>query len=278
MTTISFITVNYRCRDLLQRLLDSVSTLDSLPALEWIIVDNSPEPERLSETLRWPSQIERTVVIDNPRNTGFGAGCNLGAACAVGEILLFINPDCRFAGGTMMVIMEKLIADDKVAAVGPRLVNSAGAVEFSGLPFFGILSDAWVMAQKRLARISLLKSALTARFYHPRHVDWVTGGAMFVRRDAFTQVGGFDEDYFLYYEDADLCLRLHNIGRDILYEPAFSLIHNHGGSVAVSGDLVSRHYRQSQLLYYKKHKKLLSNMSLELYLRLTGRYPASISD
>jgi GT2 family glycosyltransferase len=273
MTTISFVTVNYRCRDLLQRLLDSIGTLETLPAVEWIVVDNSPQPERLLETLRFPKQIERAVVIDNPRNTGFGAGCNLGAACSIGEILFFINPDCRFVGGSFMAIIERLLRDESIAAIGPRLVDSAGNAEFSGLAFPGILSEAWVKGQKSLVRRSLLKSLLTARFNRPRRVDWVTGGAMFVRREAFGEVGGFDEDFFLYFEDSDLCRRLHHSGRAILYDPAFTLIHDHGGSASASGELIEDQYRHSQLFYYQKHKNPLMRILLKGYLKLSGKYP-----
>jgi GT2 family glycosyltransferase len=274
MTNVSLITVNYRCRELLQRLFDSTASLNDWSAAEWIVVDNSPVPERLQETLRLPPPLERMVVIENPHNPGFGAGCNLGAARAVGEILFFINPDCQFTGGSFSSLVNRLRQEKHVAAIGPRLVDSAGNTEFSGLPFPGIITEAWVKGQKRLVSQPWIKSQVMARFNKYRKVDWVTGGALLTSREAFAQVGGFDEEYFLYFEDVDLCFRWHLQGREILYDPGFTVIHDHGGTAAASGQSIQTHYRKSQLRYYRKHKKLLSVKTLELYLRLTGRYPS----
>ena len=116
---LSIITVNYRSRDLLQRLLDSTATLDNFPAAEWIIVDHSPQPERLAESLRFPSHLLRSEIIENPANTGFGGGCNLGASQASGEVLLFLNPDCCFTGGSFIALMDRLENTRDLAALGP---------------------------------------------------------------------------------------------------------------------------------------------------------------
>lgn len=265
---ISIITVNYRTEDRLKTLLASIETTEDCPECEWIVVNNSPE-ENLKNILDNFVENVRITIIDNPKNIGFGAGCNQGAVRASGEILLFLNPDCEFTGGSFNTIVQRIKDDRKIGAVGPRLIDREGNTEFSWDWFPGILSEYRMRRMKMRAQVKDVKQHLDATLYsEPLRVDWVTGGALFMRSSVFNQIGGFDDRYFLYFEDVDLCKRLGRAGYSVWFDPSFELIHDRGGASSKEISTVSQEYRRSQLLYYKKHRSALSQALLSIYLRL----------
>ena len=94
---------------------------------------------------------------------------------------------------------------------------------------------------------------------------------MFVRKAVFDEMGGFDEGFFLYFEDADFCKRLNDAGYMNYYDPSFEITHQRGVSMRSSGADISSIYRQSQVRYYGKHKSRFSQFVLKKYLRITGK-------
>lgn len=277
MLTLSIVTVNYHSEVLLQRLLNSAQTLQRPPPTEWIIVDHTPNDPDLAKRLIPPPGVSRFSILPYPQNQGFSDGCNLGARNSTGQILFFLNPDCRFEGGSLHPLLKRFEADAVLAALGPRMLNSRGELEFSFDRFPGIFGEALLKAKKYFSpRWPRVQRAVYRGFDRFHWVDWVTGGALLARREAFFQVGGFDDGFFLYFEDTDLCKRLHQAGFKVGFDPAFCLIHDHGqgGSSRMSRGKPSAIYRQSQIRYYGKHKSPLSRAALHAYLRLTGRHPS----
>jgi len=276
MHRLSIVTIHYHCADVLQGLLDSAQTLGPLPEVEWIIIDHSPEVPPLSERLRFPGNLDSVRVIENSQQKGFGDGCNRGARNSDGEVLFFLNPDCRFQGGSILHCVDRLLKEEKTGALSPLLMTPKGRPEFSFNRFPGLLSEARLRSERILGdRFAFVQRAINRRFKEPRWVDWVTGGALFTRRETFFQVGGFDEEFFLYFEDSDLCKRMHDAGYRVGFDPGFTLIHDHGhgGSTKVPKGK-PRVYRLSQLRYYQKHKTSFQRTMLKTYLQVSGRYPA----
>jgi len=271
MLTLSLITVNYHSEAVLQRLLSSFPSLLDPPPTEWIIVNHTPDDPDLEKRLIPPAKLSSFKVILYPENKGFGDGCNRGARNSTGQILFFLNPDCRFEGGSLTALLKRFEDDTQIAALGPLIRNSQNEVEFSFARFPGIFSEAFLKVEKRLGTMST--QWMRRRFSHSRYVDWATAGAVLMRREAFLKVGGFDDGFFLYFEDTDLCKRLHQAGFRIGFDPSFSLIHDHGqgGSAQTARGKPSTVYRQSQVRYYQKHKGKLSQLALKIYLRLTGK-------
>jgi GT2 family glycosyltransferase len=275
MHKLSVVTIHFKCTEVLQRLLDSAETLGALPQVEWIIIDHSPAQPSLPERLKLPRNFEGVRILEYPQNKGFGDGCNLGARNSDGEVLLFLNPDCRFRGGSLPAFADRLLREETTAALSPLLVTTHGQPEFSFDRFPGLLNEARLKSERILSNKSaIVRKAIRRRFEKTKWVDWATGGALFVRRDAFSKVGGFDDGYFLYFEDSDFCKRLHKAGYKVGFDPSFTLIHDHGhgGSDKVPSGK-SNVYRTSQLRYYRKHKNPLARALLEGYLRVSGRYP-----
>jgi GT2 family glycosyltransferase len=275
MHKLSIITIHYQCEEVLQGLLDSAPSLGPMPQVEWIIVDHSPSEPPLSQRLRIPQNFGSVRVIEYPQKKGFGEGCNLGARNSDGQVLFFLNPDCRFQGGPLLAFADRLLREEETAALSPLLITPQGRPEFSFYRFPSLLSEARLKSERVLSgKFSFVGDAINRRFQRARWVDWVTGGALFARREAFFQVGGFDDEFFLYFEDSDLCKRLHLAGYKVGFDPSFTLIHDHGhgGSTKVPRGK-SNVYRSSQLRYYQKHRNPLARVLLQAFLHASGRYP-----
>jgi GT2 family glycosyltransferase len=157
-------------------------------------------------------------IIRNPARRGFGANHNAAFRRAAGGHFCVLNPDVRFSGNPFPPLLEAL-ADESVGAVSALVLDREGAVEDHARRF------------PRAATL-LRKALLGARQDYPglgrsaRSVEWIAGMFMLFRSAVFRRIGGFDERYFLYYEDVDLCARLRAAGYDIRVEPAARIVHD----------------------------------------------------
>ena len=173
-------------------------------------------------------------VVEAGGNLGFGSGANRGVARTSGDFVLILNPDTVVEPGTVKALAEALERDPGLAVVGPRMENVDGSVYPSVRRFpnmtvaFGHAFLGLVWPRNRYTR-----SYRMLDWDHDRpagDVDWVGGACFLVRRAAFDAVGGFDEAYFMYVEDVDLCWRLGQAGWRIGYEPAGRVVHVLAGS------------------------------------------------
>ena len=226
---VSVIIVSYGTRDLTLAALESVRGASERVALETVVVDNaSPDDsaERIAETHPW------VELIRSPENRGFAAGANLGAQRASGEWLLFLNSDARLLEDSVPNLLDAGRSMGTPGAVGPLLLGPDGP-EASVGHFYGFRRD---LAQfLRLGRLFPGIRALDGIFLgrlpeHREPVEWMSGACLLVRRDTFRSVGGFDEAYFMYVEDMDLCFRLRRAGYINLFAPDAVVRHELGAS------------------------------------------------
>jgi GT2 family glycosyltransferase len=173
-------------------------------------------PETLAfdpAALAFPLQITR-----NARPRGFGANHNAAfAACGGAEYFAVLNPDLRLAEDPFPPLLARF-ADPEVAAVAPLVVAPDGSVEDSARPF----PTPWSILRKAAGERMARRSPPAAPF----RPDWIAGMFMLFRREAFGQAGGFDERYFLYYEDVDLCARLAKSGLHVEVQPSAKVVHD----------------------------------------------------
>lgn len=166
-------------------------------------------------------------------NRGYGAAANAGVARTAGWAVLVCNPDLVVEPGAVGALAADLASDEKLGAVGPRIDRPDGTrypsarsfpslVDAAGHGFVGLLS-----ARNRWSRRYLRADADA-----PGTVDWVSGAFVAVRRSAWDAVGGFDESFFMFMEDVDLCWRLHRAGWGVAYQPASRVVHLEGASRA----------------------------------------------
>jgi N-acetylglucosaminyl-diphospho-decaprenol L-rhamnosyltransferase len=167
-----------------------------------------------------PSRLPYAIdVVRNPRPRGFGANHNAAFARSDAEHFAVLNPDLRLPRDPFPILLAAL-RNPKVGAVAPAIANPLGAPEDHARAF----PTPFTILGKLGGRRPRIEGAGSGKA--PFRADWIAGMFMLFRRDAFAAVGGFDEAYFLYYEDVDLCARLAARGLRVEVHPAASAVHD----------------------------------------------------
>lgn len=215
---VSVIIVNWNTRDLLLQCLQSIYDNPADTGCEVVVVDNSSSDGSV-DAVR--SQFPQAHIIANQDNRGFGAANNQGAAECKGDYLLFLNPDTIVQADAISV-MRRFLAEEKDAGVvGCKILNSDGSVQPSY--WHGFPSLAWCWQSAVYLHHRLDKTADASE--HPSIVSHLLGACIMMRRNVFTSLAGFDERYFLYMEETDLCYRATLLGKRNYYLPGASVIH-----------------------------------------------------
>lgn len=194
--------------------------------VEVIVIDNNSPDESGPRLKASFSQNPNVHVIINQDNKGFSAANNQGATHAKGRLLFFLNPDTLLHTGALNVLTEFLTSMDDAGAVGPRVLNTDGTDQISVAPF----ATTWTILQHHLPFLGLFKNKqehpiLTDKIVA---VDVIKGCALMISRKVFDKIGGWDERYFMYSEETELCLSLVNAGYTN-YFVQDAVITHHGG-------------------------------------------------
>lgn len=260
---VSIVVVNYNGAEVILNCLASIHSHLAQTAYEVIVVDNASEdgsPALIAE--RFP----KVLLLKQSTNLGFGAANNVGISHAQGELLFLLNSDTVLTHNVLPVLVSKLLQSPQIGIVGPRLLNPDGSFQLSVAKDIGIWGEFLTAQQVRRYRSPKTRKTLTKRYSHDQFVDVVVGAAMLMRRSLFIKAGGFDESFFMYFEESDLCKRVRNLGYTILYTPEASLIHLGGYSVAKVAEVMAKEYRRSQRYYYRKHRSPWEQALLRVYL------------
>lgn len=209
---VSVVVVNWNAGPALERCLASLAT-DAAAGAEVVVVDNASTDGSTAAAVAGRAWAR---VIESDENVGFARGANAGAAAACGDVLVFLNPDAEVERGALGVLVRSLETVPHAGIAGGGLVDEHGRWQ-PGAARFGVLPHL------------LLDTTIGRRAERGRRdahvVDWVYGTFMAVRRDPFEQLAGFDESYFLYGEDLDLCHRAAAAGWGTLHVPAARAVH-----------------------------------------------------
>ncbi|MGF1661148.1 MAG: glycosyltransferase [Kineosporiaceae bacterium] len=232
---------------------DTITAVTALGALEWprenleiVVVDNAPGH---GSAARIRAACPEAVVVESDVNSGFAGGCNLGVRHSHGEYIAFLNNDARPHPRWVAEAVQVLDRDRSVAAVASKVLDWDGShVDYvdGSLTWFG-------MGYKRETTRPDSPDYDTAK-----DVLFGTGSAMFVRADAYREVGGFDERFFMFYEDVDLGWRLNLLGRRVRYVPTSLAYHKHHASMRAFGQ-----YREDYLLERNALLAMYKNFSDE---------------
>jgi GT2 family glycosyltransferase len=203
----------------------------------------------------------RVRLIPNSGNVGFGRAVNQAVEASGAPLLLLLNPDCRLTPGAMSALRAVLESEPAFAVAGPRVLDPAGAVQGSARGDPDMLTGLFGRTGSLRARLPFLpvarRNVVAGEAIDSGRpgvvVDWVSGACMLVRRDAFLAVRGFDERYFLYWEDADLCRRLRALGHQVRYVPGATVVHQVGRSSGTARAQSIRAFHTSAYLYYATH-------------------------
>ncbi|WP_440708518.1 glycosyltransferase [Herbiconiux sp. YIM B11900] len=247
---VSVVVVNYRGAD------DTIECVSQLAAVDWpadkldvVVVENGSGDDSLARLSAAFAGDTRVRVIESAENLGFAGGSNLGAQAARGEFVAFLNSDAKPHPQWIRGAIEQFDISPSVAAVGSKVLDWEGkVVDFVGgsLTWFG-------MGYKDHEN-----QPDDERFQAPRDILYGTGSALFVRASAFEAAGGFDERFFMFYEDVDLGWRLNLAGLRVRFAPASAVFHKHHASMRSFGP-----YRESYLLERNALATLYKNLSDE---------------
>jgi GT2 family glycosyltransferase len=244
------IVVYFRTPAQLSAGLDGLRT-QTLPPERIVVVDNSSALDALDER---PASGEDWTWVRAERNLGFGAACNLGARDTKGDYLLFLNADLVLREQACERLCAAGEGDRRIGVIGPRIYGADGGVELSARRFptvaTGLLGRSSV-ATRLLTAVGRTPQGVSGALGSNARVDWVSGACMLVRREAFEQVGGFDESYWMYWEDADICRRLKARGWDTMLCTDAEARHSTGSSGRSERTIEAFH--ASAARYYERH-------------------------
>ncbi len=251
MIDVSIIIVNWNTRDLLAQCLQSICDAASNLSFEIIVVDNaSTDGSQALVRQSFPN----VRLIENTENVGFARGNNQGLAVSKGRYALLLNSDALLLANAAQMMLDLAEAKPQAGIVGAQLLNPDDSFQASHTPF----PNLW----QEFLTLSGLGRMLYGRWYPsrgpeedkgPQRVGYVEGACMLVRREAFEDVGGLDEGYFMYAEEVDWCYTMREKGWQVWYQPAAKVVHLGGGSSRSQRTQREADLYRSRVRFFRKH-------------------------
>ena len=254
---VSVVIVNHNGKDQTEECIRSFFAHTPGNTFEIIVMDNDSKDGSV-ELLK--AKFPQIRVLAQKKNHGFGKANNIGVSESSGKFLFFVNNDTIFKEDIVTPLRQFLKENPSCGAVSPLLLNSDGTYQHSYGKFPSLLNE--LRTKRDTARFKNIPKDRS-----PRQVDWVSFAAVMMRRSAFDKVNGFDERYFMYFEDVDLCYRLKKAGYKSFYCAEYSIIHTGRGSR--SNEIISKiliEYRRSQIIFYQSHRSQCETLALRIYL------------
>ena len=262
---LSIVMINHNTKTLTTQAIQSI--FDTQPQINYeiIVVDNSTISEE-----QYDIEADRVTILANVENKGFAHGCNTGAAIAKGKYILFLNSDTIMQPNTLDASVQYMREHSKVGGLGVQVILQNGELDhackrgfptpWNALCYFGKLD-------RLFPKVPLFNG------YRLNHldnneihkVDAVTGAYLMMPANLYKELGGFDETYFMYGEDIDLCWRIKAFGYDVVYYAPVTCLHLKGQSGRASkNEVVQYHFYNAMLIFYDRY--------------YVGRYPNWLTD
>ncbi|MBU4315431.1 glycosyltransferase family 2 protein [Patescibacteria group bacterium] len=233
---LSIIIVHTYEKHLIRQTLNSISRSAPRISVEIIVVDNNPKAG-FGELVK--AEYPHVCHVPLERNVGFGSAMNIGIKASHGRYVLIFNPDIVVLPDSLETLASFMDENPDVGMCGPQLSNPDGSLQYSCYRCPTLLIPAY--RRTFLGKLSFGKQAVEQYLmmdedhHEEMEVDSLIGAAIFARRDALNEVGLFDERFFMYYEDNDLCRRFWENGHKVVYYPQAKMIHYHRRASADGG-------------------------------------------
>lgn len=260
MTKLSIVVLSYNTKSLTVRCIRSIANVYKNligKELEVILTDNGSTDQTIDAVKNLKLGIK---IVENKENLGFSKGNNKGAKVSLGKYLLFLNSDTEIKDEGFFKMADFLDNNPKVGIVGGKLLNLDGTVQKSAGSFYNLINLFFVLLGGE--RIGMIRKSPKKA----AKVDWVSGACFMVREDLFKKLKGFDENFFMYMEDMELCFRANKFGSLVYYFPEIELLHRERGSSNKSF-AVNQIYK-GLLYFYKTHKPYWQYLLVKLLLTL----------
>ena len=254
---LSIIIVNYHHSHILGNCLESVYRTIEKIQFEVILVDNSSKDDGLEPILKRYTKIR---FINNSKNVGFARANNQGAKIASGDFLLFLNPDTTMIEDAVESMLDYIRSDSSIGILGPKVLNPDQTIQYSCRKFPTVWSGLFnryslttrLFPNNRYSRDYLM---LDHDHNSIRSVDWVSGCCMMMSESTLKKASGFDENYFLFIEDVDLCQVIKKQGLRVVYFPNAKIFHKISSSNARSTSRVIIKRHQGMIYYNQKYSE-----------------------
>lgn len=248
---VSIIILSYNTKELLRECLKSLYKNLKGISFEVIIVDNASTDGTSEVVSNFIRQLggSKFKLVENDKNYGFSKGNNIGAKKAKGEYLLFLNSDTEMQDNGLAGMVEFLKSHMGVGILGGRLKNMNGSLQKSVGTFYTLFNVFLMLFGGE--KIGGLRKSPS----HISQVDWVSGAFMMIRQELFRKLKGFDEHFFMYMEDMEICFRAKKLGFSTYFYPDISILHKELGSSNRTFAVVNIY--KGLLLFYKKHKSIM---------------------
>ncbi len=262
MTLLSVIVLSYNTKDLTKRCLFSIidnyrEDIDK-GKIELILADNGSSDGTVEE-IRRSNFLEKIKIIENGKNYGFGKGNNLASKKAEGKYILFLNSDTASKDKGFMKMALFLEKNQKAGILGGKLENRDGSKQLSSGKFY----KPWNLFFSLFGLEGFVRSSPDKI----SRVDWVSGACFMIRKELFEKLKGFDENFFMYLEDMEICYRAKKEGFLTYFYPDIKLEHRQAGSS--NRQFAIKNIYKGFLYFYKKHGNFLSYSIVKsmLYLK-----------
>lgn len=253
---VSVVMVSFNTRELTLEAIESVfaSVLDPDFRLEVIVVDNASQ-DGSAEAIE--GGFPHVRVIRSDENLGFGRGNNLGVHYATGVAILLLNTDTIVRPGAIECLYGELFREPNRGVVGPYLQNADGSYQCSMQSFPTVWRTfcTYFWLDRVFPNVPVFADAFMVHAdpQAERDVDVINGAALMIRADVFREVGGFDPEYFMYFEESDLCKRVASLGFRSRYIPSAKVLHFISQSSRSRPWWFHHIIRQSRMIYARKH-------------------------
>lgn len=253
---ISVVIVNYKVPECLLDTLRSLREADLYEKIEIIVVDNASEDDSHKlVTAEFPN----VNWIQLKYNIGFGKASNIGVRNANGKYVLLLNPDTVIAKNTLSVSLKFMDSHPEVGLTGPKILNPNGTLQASCRRSFVTPSVAFYhfSGLSQLFPKSRRFGKYNLTYMDPNvaaKVDAVSGSFMFLPKKLFDEIGGFDEQFFMYGEDLDLCWRIREKGYEIWYNPQTQIVHRKGQSSSKNIIRSQIAFYEAMILFFDKYR------------------------
>ena len=265
---LAVVVVNHNAGAYLRRCMSSLRVASGDARLQVVVVDNASRDRSPEEAI---AERPDAQLIRNRDNRGFAAAANQGIAATTAPFILLLNPDAEIVGGTLASFVKVAHEHPRAGAVGALVRNPNGSIQPSArrVPRLGeALGHAFLGP--------LVPSNPFTRSYtmagwdrsSEREVEWVSGSAMLLRREAVDEIGVFDEGYFMYVEDVDLCTRLRARDWQVLFSPELEVVHQIGVSTRGQRGRMAFAHSESIYRYFSKFRASGAGALLKPFVRV----------
>lgn len=268
MVKLSIIITNWNSGIYLKKCLDSIFKNKPYFSFEVILVDNDSS-DISSETIK--EYEEKIIVIRNKENFGLSKANNIGIKVSKGECILFLNPDIEILSNSINKMVDFFQKQHKIGALGPKLIYKEGSTQpsYHGFitlshAFFEISSLDWCFPKNRFNKLilgkflgSIFKNLFASykEYNDPTKVNVIMGSCFLTSKDILDKIGYFDEHFFLYHEENELCYRLKKKGYDCIYYPSAKVVHYNKQSTKKIPEKVFIERCKSLYYFFKEHYK-----------------------